>query len=232
MSKFLSSDNSLNWDISRAAELSSEYGILFAASTTYEAYLFALFSHHVNPLRFYGAATTQQEALDLIADSGASKLLCLISDGISNDSGHSIAVLTRQSNPESISLLIVNDARKFHSLGNDGNVFDGVCSAPMIGRGGLLRCIDKVLQTGKSFVDPAIANELRDLDRNGTFALTSREREALSLLSEGLTNRDIAERMFIAERTARDYVGSILSKLGLPNRASAASWAAKHGLAA
>ncbi|MFN2608155.1 MAG: LuxR C-terminal-related transcriptional regulator, partial [Acidimicrobiales bacterium] len=58
--------------------------------------------------------------------------------------------------------------------------------------------------------------------------LTRREREVAALVSEGLTNRDIAQRLFIAERTAENHVQHILTKLGLSSRSQIAVWAVKQ----
>jgi two-component system, NarL family, response regulator DevR len=59
--------------------------------------------------------------------------------------------------------------------------------------------------------------------------LTERERTLLGLLSEGLTNRQIAERMFLAEKTVKNYVSRLLTKLGMERRTQAAVFATKLG---
>jgi DNA-binding CsgD family transcriptional regulator len=59
-------------------------------------------------------------------------------------------------------------------------------------------------------------------------ALTGQEKRVLELIGEGLTNRQIAERMFLAEKTAKNYVSSLLAKLGMHRRAEAAAFAARH----
>jgi NarL family two-component system response regulator LiaR len=61
--------------------------------------------------------------------------------------------------------------------------------------------------------------------------LTPREREVLALLAAGLSNNEIAERLTLSLGTVRLHVSNILSKLGAPNRTSAAMIAVKHGLA-
>ena len=57
--------------------------------------------------------------------------------------------------------------------------------------------------------------------------LTEQERKILALIAEGLTNRQIGERIFLAEKTVKNYVSSILSKLGLERRTQAAVLASK-----
>lgn len=61
-------------------------------------------------------------------------------------------------------------------------------------------------------------------------ALTTREREVAGLIAQGLTNREIAARLVIAERTAEGHVQSILNKLTFNSRAQIAAWAVEHGL--
>jgi len=60
--------------------------------------------------------------------------------------------------------------------------------------------------------------------------LSQQEKYVLSLVSEGKTNREIAEALFLGEGTVRNYVSSILSKLGVKNRAEAAAYAITHSL--
>jgi DNA-binding CsgD family transcriptional regulator/tetratricopeptide (TPR) repeat protein len=61
-------------------------------------------------------------------------------------------------------------------------------------------------------------------------ALTRREREVVALLAAGLTNRQIAERLVVGDRTVEMHVSNLLAKLGLTSRAQAAIWAHEHGL--
>jgi two-component system, NarL family, response regulator DevR len=58
-------------------------------------------------------------------------------------------------------------------------------------------------------------------------ALTEQEKRVLELIGEGLTNRQIADRMVLSEKTAKNYVSSVLTKLGMQRRAQAAAYVAR-----
>jgi non-specific serine/threonine protein kinase len=60
--------------------------------------------------------------------------------------------------------------------------------------------------------------------------LSRREREVAKLVAAGLTNRQIADRLFIAERSAEGHVERIRNKLGMRSRTEVATWAVEHGL--
>ena len=67
--------------------------------------------------------------------------------------------------------------------------------------------------------------------RADTFGLSRREHEVLALISEGRTNREIGERLFISQKTVGVHVGNILAKLGVSGRVEAAAVAIRLGLA-
>jgi two-component system, NarL family, response regulator DevR len=81
---------------------------------------------------------------------------------------------------------------------------------------------------GQSLLDPAVTVRVLERIRSGVEepselkALTDQERRILAYVAEGLTNREIAGRMFLAEKTVKNYVSSLLSKLGLERRTQAA----------
>jgi two-component system, NarL family, response regulator LiaR len=91
---------------------------------------------------------------------------------------------------------------------------------------------------GKTFIDPAVAGKVltqitggaRKPSRLVTDKLTGRETEVMILLSKGLTNEDIAGKLFLTEGTVRNYVASIISKLGVADRTQAAIVGVQHGL--
>jgi DNA-binding NarL/FixJ family response regulator len=59
-------------------------------------------------------------------------------------------------------------------------------------------------------------------------SLTTREREVLDLIGQGLTNRQIGERMYLAEKTVKNYVSGLLAKLGMERRTEAAVFVARR----
>jgi two-component system response regulator DevR len=95
--------------------------------------------------------------------------------------------------------------------------------------------VDAIRQValGRSLIDPGLITQVMDRVRQGTptdnrlEGLTQREREVLELIADGLTNRQIGERMFLAEKTVKNYVSSLLAKLGMERRTQAAVFGAE-----
>jgi two-component system response regulator DevR len=87
--------------------------------------------------------------------------------------------------------------------------------------------------SGQSLLDPNVTARVLERLRKGPeederlARLTEQERKILDLIAEGLTNRQIGERMFLAEKTVKNYVSNLLSKLGMERRTEAAVFAAK-----
>ena len=85
---------------------------------------------------------------------------------------------------------------------------------------------------GESLLDPAVTTRVLERlrhkdDDDPLAALTDQERTILELIAEGLTNRQIGERMFLAEKTVKNYVSNMFSKLGMSRRTEAAAYAAR-----
>jgi two-component system, NarL family, response regulator DevR len=87
---------------------------------------------------------------------------------------------------------------------------------------------------GQSLLDPAVTQQVLERLRRGPVEdsalapLTDQEKRILELIGEGMTNRQIAESVFLAEKTVKNYVSSLLAKLGMERRTQAAVFAAKH----
>jgi two-component system response regulator DevR len=119
---------------------------------------------------------------------------------------------------------------------------DAIFAAVMAGASGYLlkqirgsSLVDGVrdVAAGKSLLDPSVTERLLKRLREGSprddpfAALTDREREVLSLIADGLTNRQIGERLHLAEKTVKNYVSGLLAKLGMQRRTQAAVYGAE-----
>jgi DNA-binding NarL/FixJ family response regulator len=86
---------------------------------------------------------------------------------------------------------------------------------------------------GESLLDPDMTERLFDRLRHGPredpllSRLSDQERELVHLLAEGLSNREIAGRMFLAEKTVKNYVSNVLTKMGMKRRTEAAAYVAR-----
>ena len=85
----------------------------------------------------------------------------------------------------------------------------------------------------RSLLDPLTTARVLDklrhpAEQDELAQLTDRERSVLELIGDGLSNREIAERLFLAEKTVKNYVTSVLAKLGMRRRTQAAAWIARH----
>ena len=104
-------------------------------------------------------------------------------------------------------------------------------------RAELLRAV-RLVATGQSLVDPSSAKQamtrILSLASGTTHVpgeeLTDREREVLALVARGYTNKQIADALYVSEKTARNHVSHILEKLGLSRRSEAAAYAVENKL--
>jgi len=106
-----------------------------------------------------------------------------------------------------------------------------------IGAEDLMKAIEAVGR-GEAMLDPGVTQRVfqevrravKEEESSAFSTLSQQEKHVLLLVSEGRTNREIAKALFLGEGTVRNYVSSILSKLGVSNRAEAAAYAVEHNL--
>jgi len=180
-------------------------------------------------LEIVGEASTAAEALRRIP--AARPHVALLDARLPDGSGIDVCRDVRSSSPE-VNCLILT------SYDDD----DALFAAVMAGAAGYLlkeirgtSLVDAVRQVaaGKSLLDPSVTGRLLTRLRDGApqdarlTSLTEREREILSLIAEGLTNRQIGERLFLAEKTVKNYVSGLLAKLGMQRRTQAAVYGAE-----
>lgn len=106
-----------------------------------------------------------------------------------------------------------------------------------IGGDDLIRALEAIGR-GEALLDSAVTQRVfqevrravKEEEASAFATLSQQEKHVLVLVSEGRTNREIAKALFLGEGTVRNYVSSILSKLGVSNRAEAAAYAVEHSL--
>ena len=171
-----------------------------------------------------GTATTAAQAISRIP--AAAPHVAVLDVQLPDGNGVDVCREVRSTMPETYCLMLTShddhDAVVASVLaGASGYVLKEVRTAALVDA---IRQVAK----GRSLLDPAVIARVMDQVRSTAVTrtpmghLTVREREVLDLVSDGLTNRQIGERMFLSERTVKNYVSSILGKLGIERRAQAA----------
>ena len=153
---------------------------------------------------------------------------------LSDGSGIEATREIRAARPETKVLMLTSfadDEALFSSImaGASGYVLKQVKS------GDLLRAI-RAVGAGDSLLDPSVTNAVLDRLRRGKHLmkdeklarLSPQEERILQLIAEGWTNRQIGDELHLAEKTVKNYVSSILSKLEVARRAEAAAYLARH----
>jgi two-component system response regulator DevR len=188
-----------------------------------------------------GEASTAAEALDRIPSTRPDVAVLDVRLGTSPESVSGIEVCReiRASHPEVACVMLT-------SFADDEALFSSIMAGAagfllkQIRGNDLVAAIRRVA-AGESLLDPAVTarvlERLRHPQRepDPLAGLTGQERKILHHISEGMTNRQIAAAMYLAEKTVKNYVSTLLAKLGMARRSEAAAYAAridaKHDLA-
>jgi two-component system response regulator DevR len=180
-----------------------------------------------------GEAGTAADALRRIP--GAKPDVALLDGRLPDGSGIDVCREIRSADP-SIRCLILT------SFDDDEALFAAIMAGASgyllkeVGGSNLVAGIRQVA-AGQSLIDPAVTQKLLDRLRNPVKEsskldqLTPREREILDLITDGYTNRQIGQKLFLAEKTVKNYVSILLTKLGMQRRTQAAVYGAsiRHG---
>jgi len=178
--------------------------------------------------RMLGSCVTPAEVMDLV-ESRKERCLLMLVDSIAPDHGEALInqlrVLPR---PPAVVLLLESTAwLQVNAYPLDR--VDAVVKTQSFGSGVLIEALTAV-NRGHRYVDPALLCALKANSRGNQPQLTPREQQTLEELAQGLTNREIAQRLGIAETTTREYTRSVLQKLNARNRTMAVGAAMKLGL--
>ncbi|WP_432503261.1 response regulator [Kineococcus arenarius] len=180
-------------------------------------------------LEVVGEASTAAEALRRIP--AARPDVAVLDARLPDGSGIDVCRQVRSDSPEIKALVLTSfddDEALFAAImaGAAGYLLKQVRSAD------LLQAV-RAVAAGQSLLDPAVTARVLDRMRAGErtdpriASLTPTERTVLEHIAEGLTNRQIGERMFLAEKTIKNHVTSLLAKLGMERRTQAAVFASK-----
>ncbi|HEX5614519.1 MAG TPA: response regulator transcription factor [Acidimicrobiia bacterium] len=176
-----------------------------------------------------GEASTAEEGLSRIPPTQPD--VAIIDMRLPDGNGVEVCREVRSRDPR-IQCLILT------SFADDEALFDAI----MAGAAGYLLkqikgndLVDAIrrVAAGQSLLDPEVTARVLERLRKGPeederlARLTEQERKILDLIAEGLTNRQIAERIFLAEKTVKNYVSNLLAKLGMERRTEAAVFAAR-----
>ena len=185
-------------------------------------------------LRVTGVAHDGAEAVELVSKSPPDIVLMDLKMPIMN--GLQATQAIRQNHPQvKVLVLTTYDADEW--------VFDAIRSGASgyllknTPREALVKAIKDTVE-GKTHVDPAVAGKIFSRLALNTPApessiskdLTERDLDVLRLVARGLSNAEIAQRLFLTEGTVRNYVSQVLAKLGVTDRTQAAVIALRHGL--
>jgi two-component system response regulator DevR len=176
-----------------------------------------------------GEAGTAEEALRRVP--ATSPDVAVLDVRLPDGDGVAVCRELRSKNPDLRCLMLT-------SYSDDEALFDAIMAGAagyvlkQIRATDLIDAIKKVAE-GQSLLDPAMTARVLERLRTGAHedekiaGLTDQERKLLDLLAEGHTNREIAERMFLAEKTVKNYVSNLLAKMGMQRRTEAAVYAAR-----
>jgi len=179
-----------------------------------------------------GEAGTAAHAVSLARQTAPDVIVLDIR--LPDNSGVEVCRLIKAERPETRVIILT-------SYPDDKTLFDAIAAGAdgyvlkLVGSGELIEALERVGR-GESPLDPTIANRVLAKVREATkreqaqaFAcLTAQEMRILALVAEGQTNREIGIALHLSEKTVRNYISDILSKLGLTSRAQAAAYAARN----
>lgn len=193
----------------------------------------ALLEHH-DQFEIIGEAATAKEAIDMVEKYHPDVVLMDVR--LPGPSGIEACQEITERWPETRVVILTSyaeDEMLFSAIraGASGYVLK------QIGAEELVNAIEAACR-GDAMLDPAVTQRVfqevrravREEEAAAFASLSQQEKHVLAHVSEGKTNREIAEALFLGEGTVRNYVSSILSKLGLSNRAEAAAYAVANNL--
>lgn len=207
-----------------------EWTLVGASGSWLEAHLMARAGLAVDAPKMIGSCITAEEVVAVIA-SRPERCLLIAVESIAPDHGEAlVSELQTLPCPPLVLLLVANSDWLQPGRFPFGHV-DGLLRIESFGNGVMIHALEAV-SNGQRYEDPALQWLLAERAKASEPALklTPREQDTLVEIGRGLTNRQIASRLGIAESTARDYTKNLLQKLGVRNRTQLLSASLERGL--
>jgi two-component system, NarL family, response regulator DevR len=180
-------------------------------------------------IEIVGEASTAEEAVGRIL--ALSPDVCVLDVRLPDGSGVEVCRAVREKRPAVACLMLT-------SFSDDEALLEAVLAGAsgyllkQVRGSDLVDAVRRVSQ-GQSLLDQTVTDSVLRRLREGSpdderlRGLTEQERKVLALLAQGRTNRQIADELFLAEKTIKNYVSNVLAKLGMSRRTEAAVWAAR-----
>jgi DNA-binding NarL/FixJ family response regulator len=205
--------------------------LLIAGRSRAFAYLFAYAAHSVAPEGLLGAATNRRELLGLLGEA-SSEVFVVLHDEMLDHYGEGLLDEIRSAGSKagsSISVIVLSSQEATTVEACTGLLkADAVIAEQNIGKGVLIPAIKAIRAGSTPHIDPLL-QAIYKQEIRGQRDVKARERDILMLVASGLTNKEIAAQLFIAETTTRDYVSELIQRFGASNRAALAAMAIQLG---
>ncbi|WP_259722528.1 response regulator transcription factor [Synechococcus sp. CS-1328] len=215
--------------------LSERFRLLIATGN--RAYALALATHfaldpHAGPAHLVGICTTTVEALEHVRQEAEQPdhpdLLVFVSEVLEDGLGVDLVRMLQRASGRVRTLLTLTTFHRQPIREAIASGADAVVSQVGTGPALLLEALTSIV-AGKPFLDPICRHLLEGGASSPQGELTEREVEVLQLVAQGLTNREMGQRLHIAETTARGHVQAIIQKLQVRDRTAAAAEGLRQG---
>ncbi len=210
--------------------LVGSWPIVSGTGSWLEAHLVARLALTARMPNLCGSGINAQEVWDLVRQQVAEgetnrEILVILTDSIAADQGRQLMRQLRRSRARVQILLLVQQDHWLTAETLADCQAQAIVHVESFGTGTLIRAL-QALRRGQSYLDPRLQERLRQMP----ISLSGREDQVLRGVSRGLSNKAIAGEMGIADTTVRDYVSSLIRKLGASNRTDVLARALAMGL--
>ncbi|MBM5794205.1 MAG: response regulator transcription factor [Cyanobacteria bacterium K_DeepCast_0m_m1_088] len=201
--------------------------LLIAGRSRAFAYLFAFATYSIAPEGLLGAATNRRELLGLLGEA-TGEVFVVLHDEMLDHYGEGLLDEIRTAKT-GISVIVLSSQEATTVEACTGLLkADAVIAEQNIGKGVLIPAIQAIRAGNTPHVDPLLRT-IYAQEIQGQRDVKPRERDILMLVASGLTNKEIAAQLFIAETTTRDYVSELIQRFEVANRAALAAAAIQLG---